>query len=443
MRRLIIKLLFCGLCFSQVEENIYSTIRDSVHDFYSDRSTYAISTDGSEIELIMPHSQLSDISLDSSRLLFYNSDTIIFYDFEIIDTLNLVGSLPRFTYDENLIIYCDYPELYKYSLIDDSRTLIGNTYANLYNRSVRYTLSPNKEKLIFLRETSFYDSLDIVVADIQSLELNTITTVHNSIYSTLNIHWAYNDYLYFSLPDHNNTFQLFRINSSSVDEKPTLLTESENNSYLINSNNSASDQILFETINDSINELHLYNLATNQTSFLFEYDPSWYYANFDVGIKYQDWSPDFSEIVIGWGYSFMGMSDGWISIFDIRTGNEIIVAEGYSSGPIFWVDNNTQASTFNSQTSNFYKLYDAYPNPFNPITTLSYDLPKDELVNIKIYDIMGRVINGLVTSKQSSGYKSIQWDATNNQGEPVSAGVYLYKIQAGDFVDTKKMVLLK
>ena len=56
---------------------------------------------------------------------------------------------------------------------------------------------------------------------------------------------------------------------------------------------------------------------------------------------------------------------------------------------------------------------------------------------------MGRVINGLVTSKQSSGYKSIQWDATNNQGEPVSAGIYLYKIQAGDFVDTKKMILLK
>ena len=282
-----------------------------------------------------------------------------------------------------------------------------------------------------------------MVADIQSLELNTITTVHNSIYSTLNIHWAYNDYLYFSLPDHNNTFQLFRINSSSIDEKPTLLTESENNSYLINSNNSASDQILFETINDSINELHLYNLATNQTSFLFEYDPSWYYANFDVGIKYQEWSPDFSEIVIGWGYSFMGMSDGWISIFDIRTGNEIIVAEGYSSGPIFWVDNNTQAATFNSQTSNFYKLYDAYPNPFNPITTLSYNLPKDGLVNIKIYDIMGIIINDLVASTQSSGYKSIQWNATNNQGEPVSAGVYLYSIQAGEFRQTKKMILLK
>ena len=57
--------------------------------------------------------------------------------------------------------------------------------------------------------------------------------------------------------------------------------------------------------------------------------------------------------------------------------------------------------------------------------------------------MLGNVINHLVNEIQNSGYKSIQWNATNNQGEPVSAGVYLYKIQAGDFVDTKKMILLK
>ena len=57
--------------------------------------------------------------------------------------------------------------------------------------------------------------------------------------------------------------------------------------------------------------------------------------------------------------------------------------------------------------------------------------------------MLGNVVNNLVNTNQSSGYKSIQWNATNNQGEPVSAGVYLYMIHAGDFVDTKKMVLLK
>ena len=57
--------------------------------------------------------------------------------------------------------------------------------------------------------------------------------------------------------------------------------------------------------------------------------------------------------------------------------------------------------------------------------------------------MLGNVVSNLVNTNQSSGYKSIQWNATNNQGQHVSAGVYLYKIQADDFVDTRKMILLK
>ncbi|MBA66203.1 MAG: hypothetical protein CMG55_10430 [Candidatus Marinimicrobia bacterium] len=88
-------------------------------------------------------------------------------------------------------------------------------------------------------------------------------------------------------------------------------------------------------------------------------------------------------------------------------------------------------------------LYPNYPNPFNPVTTIRYDLPEDSFVDVTIYDMLGNVVSNLVKTNQSSGYKSIQWNATNNHGEPVSAGVYLYKIQAGDLVDTKKMILLK
>ena len=57
--------------------------------------------------------------------------------------------------------------------------------------------------------------------------------------------------------------------------------------------------------------------------------------------------------------------------------------------------------------------------------------------------MLGNVVKNLVNANESPGYKSVQWDATNTKGEPVSAGVYLYKIQVGDFVDTKKMILLK
>jgi hypothetical protein len=88
-------------------------------------------------------------------------------------------------------------------------------------------------------------------------------------------------------------------------------------------------------------------------------------------------------------------------------------------------------------------LYNNFPNPFNPITTLRYDLPEDVLVNITIYDMMGSQVKTLVNDSQTAGYKSIQWNATNDRNEPVSAGLYLYTIEAGEFRETKKMILLK
>ena len=101
----------------------------------------------------------------------------------------------------------------------------------------------------------------------------------------------------------------------------------------------------------------------------------------------------------------------------------------------------TQVSEF--LVPNNYQLHQNYPNPFNPITTLNYDLPTDSFVEIIIYDMLGNVVNNLINKNQNSGHKSIQWNATNNLGQLVSAGVYLYSIEAGDFRQTKKMILLK
>ena len=90
-----------------------------------------------------------------------------------------------------------------------------------------------------------------------------------------------------------------------------------------------------------------------------------------------------------------------------------------------------------------FSLYQNYPNPFNPTTQIKYDLPSDGLVNVSIYDITGRYIKSLINNNQSAGYHSVRWDATNNIGEAVSAGMYIYTIQAGEYRATKKMVLLK
>ena len=90
-----------------------------------------------------------------------------------------------------------------------------------------------------------------------------------------------------------------------------------------------------------------------------------------------------------------------------------------------------------------FALHQNYPNPFNPITTLRYDLPENGMVNITIYDMLGRQVKTLVNHTQDAGYRSVIWDATNDYGKPVSAGIYLYQIQAGEYIQTKKMVLLK
>ena len=90
-----------------------------------------------------------------------------------------------------------------------------------------------------------------------------------------------------------------------------------------------------------------------------------------------------------------------------------------------------------------YALEQNYPNPFNPTTTLRYDLPEDATVSVVIYDMMGRQVRTLVSGQASAGYHSTLWNATNNRGQSVSAGLYLYTIHAGDFRQTKKMVLLK
>ena len=88
-------------------------------------------------------------------------------------------------------------------------------------------------------------------------------------------------------------------------------------------------------------------------------------------------------------------------------------------------------------------LHQNYPNPFNPVTTLRYDLPENSYVNVTVYDMLGRAVKTLVNSTQDAGLKSVVWNAANDYGNPVSAGVYLYQIRAGDFVQTRKMVLLK
>ena len=90
-----------------------------------------------------------------------------------------------------------------------------------------------------------------------------------------------------------------------------------------------------------------------------------------------------------------------------------------------------------------FALHHNYPNPFNPITIIQYDIPVESDVHLVIYDILGKQVKTLVNGYQTAGYKSMKWNGTNDQGRMVSAGMYFYHLQSGKFSKVRKMILLK
>lgn len=90
-----------------------------------------------------------------------------------------------------------------------------------------------------------------------------------------------------------------------------------------------------------------------------------------------------------------------------------------------------------------FSLSQNVPNPFNPSTVVAYALPKDARVNLSVYNVLGQHVKTLVDDMQRAGRQSVTWDGTDNNGSTVASGVYFYKLRAGDFTDTKKMLLLK
>lgn len=85
-----------------------------------------------------------------------------------------------------------------------------------------------------------------------------------------------------------------------------------------------------------------------------------------------------------------------------------------------------------------FNLEQNYPNPFNPTTNIQFSIPKQNFVTLKVYDVLGREVATLVNEEKSTGFYNVSFDASS-----LSSGVYIYKIQAGNFINSKKMVLLK
>ncbi|MDA9935111.1 T9SS type A sorting domain-containing protein [Candidatus Marinimicrobia bacterium] len=179
---------------------------------------------------------------------------------------------------------------------------------------------------------------------------------------------------------------------------------------------------------------------TNGEQYLYVYTTSGVLEYFitipsSVGISRGD------GIFIDSEYAYIADSQGPMWLDSGSLGKNLLKVNwsGLSSLSINGENHKNNKNTIPSSFS----VYQNYPNPFNPITSLRYDLPKDGLVSITIYDMNGRIVKTLTNSSQRAGHKSVQWNATNDLAQSVSAGLYIYRIQVGAFSETKKMVLVK
>lgn len=134
-------------------------------------------------------------------------------------------------------------------------------------------------------------------------------------------------------------------------------------------------------------------------------------------------------------YSFMGKNG---EVFLVSPDNENVADTGEIAGFVDWSgDNVTKVEKLNELPIEF-SLEQNYPNPFNPTTTLEYSITEVSFVKLTIYDVLGNEVSKLVNKEQMAGKYNYNFDATN-----LSSGTYFLQINAGNFTDVKKMVLMK
>ena len=471
MARYLIFIILSKFSFALDDYFIYSSLVDTNYDHgifdQQIHAVYKITIENSNAEyLIPPFSSIQDI-YDQEKILFtanenlinfYNdgsfpaNDSIMVYESGVIDTLSITGRDPRFTNVGDIIFrkiisennYNELYDLYKFSYSDSSVTLIVDS---AYRSSkFTYKLSPDNQKIVYLKDSGF-DSQDINIIDINSGVETFIMTIGDEQISEIwlsDIYWSNDSYLYFSVRDSTDLYQLFKINSSGIDDELMQLTSFENGLRMLATNDSHLDKIIL--VSDSCtydstmeNCIFAYDFQANQTSYIG-------YTGGCLPPVIHAWSSDNSKIALGTGWNCFFPGPGLIRTFDLVTGENSWLEFGrfHWEMNLFWVDNTNELD--NSNITNIpskLQLHQNYPNPFNPTTHINYDLPEDSFVSIVIYDVTGRNIRNLMNVNQTAGYHSIRWDAKNDIGEGVAAGMYIYTIQAGEFRATKKMVLLK
>ncbi len=199
------------------------------------------------------------------------------------------------------------------------------------------------------------------------------------------------------------------------------------------------------TVNGGLNWSYINKLYSFQTTDMITYKLNNYYGGiimFEAGLdgsllKYRQGDSYIQEIP-----TFTG--DGLFTFTSYIKGNNFhLWVAGDGMTLLHFVDYTTDEVKEPNRMISEYALFQNYPNPFNPSTKITFNIGKNSFTSLRIYDILGREVATLVSGMQSAGKRTVEWNGTNSAGHKVCSGVYFYRLQAGGYVETKKLVLLR
>jgi hypothetical protein len=381
-------------------------------------------------------------------------------------TLNIYTALPSGNYKlqveaiERKIHYAsppgsngetDFYDVFRRAYPTTTGTVLPSTAVGTYNFEFRYK-----------RESAWVDSMyytEVYIQnDVNKEVLNSAKARH---YALDNI--AMNNNISVGKPpvDIKNYYPKF-ISNDNVDEvtsgfnfetfesafpPPGWTITNPDNGFTFEQNNVANGPSI--TGNQSV-RMNFYDYATTGQ---MDYLKSKTYSNVDLT----------DTLAFDWAYSFISgyndrlqvkvSTDGGstfpFTVFD-KSGSVLATAPSTNSGFVpassaEWGSFKIRVGAFitaiqpvSGEVPNDYSLSQNYPNPFNPTTNIKFALPKNGIVSVKIYDILGNLVNTIYDGYKAAGYYNASFDGSN-----LSSGIYFYKISSGNFSDTKKMVLIK
>jgi hypothetical protein len=138
--------------------------------------------------------------------------------------------------------------------------------------------------------------------------------------------------------------------------------------------------------------------------------------------------------------------DEWVpiaAIHDVKNSTFKAAIDRLGAFSVLMSESAIAAETESDSRPTTFAISQNYPNPFNPMTEIKFQIPEDNHVSIVVYNVQGQFVADLMNEHKDAGFYNVRWDGTNAAGMRMPTGVYIYRIEAGTYVDSKKMILLK